>query len=136
MAVELSTISSQWFLREPALFSIYCSHQLRENTGIKCPVRTGKGRIEYNPELLDEYTLESQEQLLRAELIRILLQHPYSRLPAECTRAAATIASDMVISSYYEDMKRLFVSPAKYSLPERMHYEWYASQIWETKKGI
>ena len=136
MAVELSTISSQWFLREPALFSIYCSHRLRENIGIKCPVRAGKGRIEYNPDLLGRYTLKGQEMLLRAELIRILLQHPYNRLPAGCSRAAATVASDMVITSYYEDMKGLFVSPAKYSLPERMHYEWYARQIHESQIGI
>ena len=131
MRDSIRKISYQWFLCEPALFSLYCSHRLTENKEIECPVRAGKGRIEFNPILLEKYNPEQQELLLRAELIRIALQHPYSRLPQACSRTAISMASDMVMTSYYEEMKDLFVTPNQYSLPEKMCYEWYARRIVE-----
>lgn len=133
MRDSIRKISYQWFLCEPALFSLYCSHRLTENKEIECPVRAGKGRIEFNPILLEKYNPEQQELLLRAELIRIALQHPYSRLPQACSRTAISMASDMVMTSYYEEMKDLFVTPNQYSLPEKMCYEWYARRIVENE---
>ena len=41
--------AEQWFLTEPVLFAVYCSHRLTMNANMLCPLRTGKGRIEYNP---------------------------------------------------------------------------------------
>ena len=131
MRDSIKKISYQWFLCEPALFSIYCSHRLTENREIECPVRAGKGRIEYNPTLLEKYNQEQQELLLRAELIRIALQHPYARLPQACSRTAISMASDMVMTSYYEEMIDLFVTPDLLLFPEKMCYEWYARRIVE-----
>ena len=131
MRDSIKKISYQWFLCEPALFSIYCSHRLTENRDIECPVRAGKGRIEFNPILMEKYNPEQQELLLRAELIRIALQHPYSRLPQACSRTAISMASDMVMTSYYEEMKDLFVTPDLLLFPEKMCYEWYARRIAE-----
>ena len=40
--------TEQWFLTEPVFFAVYCSHRLTMNANMLCPLRTGKGRIEYN----------------------------------------------------------------------------------------
>ena len=73
-----------------------------------CEVRSGRGRIEYNPVMLTKHSLKDQEMILRAELIRLLLQHPYSRKPEECSQSAISLASDFVITSYYPEMNLLF----------------------------
>ena len=43
----------QWFLTEPLFFTVYCSHRLTINPNMLCALRSGQGRIEYNPELID-----------------------------------------------------------------------------------
>jgi predicted metal-dependent peptidase len=72
-----------------------------------------------------------QELLFRVELIRILLQHPYARLPEGYSRSAISMGSDMVISSYYDDMRNLVVNPEEYLLPTKKSYEWYVRRIME-----
>ena len=46
------TISERWFLLEPTLFAVYCSHQMSPNKALHCVMRTGQGRIEYNPDIV------------------------------------------------------------------------------------
>ena len=46
-------LAEQWFLSEPAFFAVYCSHRLTMNPNMACAIRTGKGRIEYNPKIID-----------------------------------------------------------------------------------
>lgn len=48
----LDKITQFWFLGEPLLFACFCTHELKENPKLTVPFRTGKMRIEYNPELL------------------------------------------------------------------------------------
>ena len=48
----ITKIAEQWFLTEPALFRIYCGQDLSENRQMKCLVRCGKGKVEYNPDLM------------------------------------------------------------------------------------
>lgn len=45
--------TEQWFLTEPLFFTVYCSHRLTINPNMLCALRSGQGRIEYNPELID-----------------------------------------------------------------------------------
>lgn len=35
-------VVDRWFLYEPLLFNVYCTHKLEENTEMKCFFRTGK----------------------------------------------------------------------------------------------
>lgn len=38
----ISKVVDKWFLYEPLLFNVYCTHKLEENTEMKCFFRTGK----------------------------------------------------------------------------------------------
>ena len=73
---KLSSVIDKWFLYEPLYFDVYCTHKLEENSEMKCEFRTGKRRIEYNPELLQKTSKEEIEQKLKIEITRILLKHP------------------------------------------------------------
>ena len=123
--------TEQWFLTEPLFFTIYCTHRLKMNANMQCALRSGQGRIEYNPEVIDGMKDMELSAMLRVELIRILLQHPYARQPLGCKPIMLHKASDMVISPVYHfgflDMTR----PEEYSLPMGQHYEWYAKRLCE-----
>ena len=123
--------TEQWFLTEPLFFTIYCTHRLKMNATMQCALRSGQGRIEYNPEVIDGMKDMELSAMLRVELIRILLQHPYARQPLGCKPIMLHKASDMVISPVYHfgflDMTR----PEEYGLPIGQHYEWYAKRLCE-----
>lgn len=123
--------TEQWFLTEPLFFTIYCTHRLKMNANMQCALRSGQGRIEYNPEVIDGMKDMELSAMLRVELIRILLQHPYARQPLGCKPIMLHKASDMVISPVYHfgflDMTR----PEEYGLPIGQHYEWYAKRLCE-----
>ena len=74
-------ITEGWFLTEPALFCIFCTHELVENSKMHIPIRTGKGKVEYNQEKLSNLTNSQLEECLRLEMVRIFLKHPYERQP-------------------------------------------------------
>ena len=78
---KISSVVDKWFLYEPLLFNVYCTHKLEPNSDMKCSFRTGKRRIEYNPELIKTLSDKLLYEYLKIEIIRILLKHPYQRLP-------------------------------------------------------
>ena len=78
---RIKKITEYWFLTEPLLFSAFCSHSLLENSALKVPFRTGQRRIEYSPQILSALDEKQIEEYLKVEAIRILLKHPYQRLP-------------------------------------------------------
>jgi len=121
--------AEQWFLTEPVLFSVYCSHRLTMNANMQCPLRSGKGRIEYNPVLIDALRDMDLSELLRVEMIRILLQHPYARQPLGCQPATLKMASDMVIAPAYRLVWTKLTRPEDFGLPTGQHYEWYAMRL-------
>lgn len=96
---RLKNITSSWFYAEPVLFSISCSHVLSENTGMNIPMRSGALRIEYNPELLSKMEDSEIEEYLKVEMYRILLQHPYKRLPHNVRKNILILASDVIIGT-------------------------------------
>ena len=83
MSVEdtISHVVDKWFLYEPLLFNVYCTHRLEKNTEMSCAFRSGKRRIEYNPNLLEGWPEKDIEMGLKIEVTRILLKHPYQRVP-------------------------------------------------------
>ncbi len=112
----ISRIVEEWFLTEPLLFSAWCTHSLAENTRMYCPMRTGKMRIEYNPDILREWSKEAIEERLRFEVIRILLGHPYQRQPYKARKANLGIASDVTLTSTYHSIKTI-------RLPKGLRYD-------------
>ena len=128
----LQAISDHWFLTEPALFALYCHQQLEENARMECPLRCGQGRIEYNPLLLKHKSFDEVEQLVRIELIRLFLKHPYEREPEGCCREAMSIGSNVTIADGYcllHKDKLPLNGPDFYHLPLGQYYEWYAKAI-------
>ena len=121
--------TEQWFLTEPLFFTVYCTHKLTMNPNMLCALRTGKGRIEYNPILIDQIADSVLKDMLKVEIIRILLQHPYVRQPLGCNPMAMHIASDMVIKPAYHLAWLNMASPSDFGLPEGQHYEWYAMRL-------
>ena len=129
-------LSDDWFLREPAFFALYCQQQLEENARMDCALRVGQGKLEYNPLILKHKNYAEFEQLMRIEMIRLFLKHPYEREPEGCSREAMAIGSNITIADGYCLLKKEKLplhDPAYYHLPLGMYYEWYAKEI--SKQG-
>ena len=124
---HVSRMTDIWFLTDPALFGAFCRHKLTANEGMDCPVRVGKGRLEYNPSLIRNMPYEDVERCFRVEMIRTLMLHPYSRKPAGCGDPACTKGSDLAISTCYRIPG--MITPSQCGLPEGQHYEWYAYKL-------
>lgn len=122
-------VYDNWFLSEPALHAMLCTHRVVENTDIACSVRTGSGKIEYNPNILEQMAYPLVEELFRIEVIRILLGHPYMRQPVGVARDVLTVASDITISNYYQFDDIDLDSARKHNLPSDKYYEWYAHEL-------
>lgn len=101
MENRFKNIAERCFLTEPVLFAVYCSHPLVPNPKIKCLMRSGKGIVEYQPEGISELPDEALEELLYIEMIRILLKHPYRKIPKTITSQALTFSSDLVLTQQY-----------------------------------
>lgn len=129
MRDRITTIIEHWFIQEPALFQILCTHELAVNAQMACPIRSGRRRIEYNPEYLREMTDQGLEEALRTEAIRILLKHPYERKPDGCSQQAIAIGSNIVVGDNYKYGAFQIDKPSDYDLPSGMAYEWYSRKI-------
>lgn len=124
---SISRMTDIWFLTEPALFSAFCRHKLVTNSDMECPVRVGKGLLEYNPVSIANMPYEELEMAFRVEMIRALMLHPYSRKPAGCDDQACTKGSDLAISTWYHVPG--MITPSQFGLPEGQYYEWYARRF-------
>ena len=122
-------IIERWFLGEPVLFQAVCTHEIKENARMECAARSGRGTIELNPDFVGNMTDRELEELLKVEVIRILLKHPYERIPDGCSRETASIASDVVLSDNYSFRYLSLASPSDLGLPSGYEYEWYARML-------
>ena len=129
MLERISKITERWFLSEEALFSVFCTHRVAENSGMECHVRVGKGVIEVNPDLCADISDKELEERLRVEVIRILLKHPYERQPDGCSITARALGSNCVIGDSYQLQKVEMEEPADFKLPPKGHFEFYARCI-------
>ena len=124
----ISKVVDRWFLYEPLFFNVYCTHKLEENSEMKCAFRTGKRRIEYNPELLKGSDNKEIEMGLRTEVTRILLKHPYQRVPPYPNRAALTTASDVTIREHCLYNEKLH-DANHYDFVGKLSYEEYYKKL-------
>ena len=131
MKERLNRIIERWFVMEPALFAVTCTHSLVENVQMKCPLRSGKQRIEYNPALLKSFTDQKLEEALKIEAIRIILKHPYERKPDQCSQMAVSIGSNIIISDNYQLICNKIESSGDFQLESGHPYEWYCYRIQE-----
>ena len=131
MKERITRLIQRWFIQEPALFQVLCSHEIAENTNMSCPVRSGKGRVEYNPDFLREMTDLGLEEALRTEAVRILLKHPYERKPDLCSQQAIAIGSNLVVGDNYRYSSFGIEKPSDFELPGGREYEWYSRKIQE-----
>lgn len=94
---RISDIAQRWFLMEPLLFAMYCTHVLTRSRELPIPLRTGNGKIEYNPDLIDAMSESELADRLKVEALRILLKHPYQRQPFRARPEILYLASNMTI---------------------------------------
>lgn len=127
----LTHIIEQWFLTEPALFRIFCIQQLEPNTEMRCPVRCGGGHVQYNPAMITGCRISNAEleEMLRIEMIRLLLKHPYERLPEGCLPESASLGSNMVIDQHCNLKCVKYAKAADFQLPNNECYEWYVNKL-------
>ena len=135
MEKRYSDILEKWFILEPPFFQVLCLHDLKAETQMACPLRSGRKRIEYNPDIVNEMSDEALEEALRAEALRILLKHPYERRPEGCSQKAMGLGSNLVIGDNYAHQRFKIETPKEYGLKGGMNYEWYARQVEEQQEG-
>ena len=125
---RLKNITEFWFLTEPLLFAAYCTHELIANNQIKIPLRTGQRRIEYNPTIIEEISDKQIMEYLKIEVIRIILKHPYQRLPPFPNRKVLTYASNITIADSYKTSV-LLSGVNQWPLPKNLCFEEYYNKI-------
>ena len=131
LSERITRILENWFLQEPALFQVLCAHELVENSSIECPVRCGRMRVEYNPQILEEMSDAGLDEALRTEAVRILLKHPYERRPDQCSDQAIAIGSNITVGDNYKYGSFNIETPKDYELESGKPYEWYSRKIQE-----
>ncbi len=130
----ISKITDSWFLLEPLLFKVFCTHTLIEDPELNIPFRTGKMRIEYNPQIVNNLPPKVAEDYLKFEIIRIILKHPYERQPLNADKTALKFASDITINDTklfdYSDVRTK--TARDFHLEQNLSYEEYYRRV----KGI
>lgn len=131
MKDRVTTILEHFFIQEPAMFQVLCTHEIAENTQMECPIRSGRRRLEYNPAFVNEMSDHALEEALRTEAVRLLLKHPYERKPDGCCQQAIAVGSDIVVGDNYQYGSYRIAKPSDYGLESGQPYEWYSRKIQE-----
>lgn len=129
MQERYTHILERWFITEPPLFSVLCLHELVPNTQMSCPLRSGRKKLEYNPDIVREMSDDGLEEALRAEAVRLLLKHPYERRPEGCSQKAMGLGSNLVVGDNYKHPRFRIETPEDFGLKTGMSYEWYARMV-------
>ena len=129
MEERYTRILEWWFITEPPLFQVLCIHELVTNTQMSCPLRSGRKKLEYNPDIVKELSDHALEEALRAEAVRLLLKHPYERRPDGCSQKAMGLASNLVVGDNYKHPRFRIETPQDMGLKSGMNYEWYARMV-------
>ena len=132
---QLGDILAKWQLTDPLLHRIASSHSFESNNHMSCPVRTGRGRVEYNEKILGRYPGSDIERLLKIEMLRIAMRHPYERRPDFCSGSLMTLASNLVICDNYPEFTDMLPAPSQYGLPVGKSYEWYVMHLYTKYKN-
>ncbi len=107
----ISEIIEEWFLLEPVLFAVSCTHTFEQNDRITFPMRSGRMKVEYCPQEMKGWSKDRISRRLKAELIRILLMHPYQRQPHNATRGGMMLTSEVTIADSYPGLRNILWIP-------------------------
>lgn len=129
MQERYTNILERWFVSEPPLFQVLCIHELVQNTQMSCPLRSGRKKLEYHPDIVREMSDAALEEALRAEAVRLLLKHPYERRPEGCSQKSMGLASNLVIGDNYKHPRLRIETPQDMGLETGRNYEWYARRV-------
>lgn len=129
MQERYTHILERWFITEPPLFSVLCMHELVQNAQMSCPLRSGRKKLEYNPDIVREMSDDGLEEALKAEAVRLLLKHPYERRPEGCSQKAMGLGSNLVVGDNYKHPRFRIETPEDFGLKTGMSYEWYARMV-------
>ena len=125
---RIKTLSQDWFLTEPLLFAVLCTHALKRNDNMGCDMRCGKGVIEYNPDRLEHFNDQQLALRLKAEVVRIILKHPYQRQPYNPRRDVMRLSSDLTLCDNLEGMDTIGLEPPRiFDIPRDQAFEQYYS---------
>ena len=141
--MKQKTLSSQeritkniekWYLLEPLYFLIWMTHDAVVNPFIQT-IRTGNGQIEYNPDFINSLTDDLLNAVLKAEMTRILLKHPYTR--RKDNAKAAYLASNITLKEYVETPLDFPTAEQSFGSKDfnRKHFEFYYNKIMEQAQG-
>lgn len=124
---RIKKIGERWFLTEPLLFAVYCSHVFVENNAIEVPMRTGNMKIEFAPKILDKIADDVLAEYMKIEMFRILLKHPYQRQPPFAAKALLTMASNITIADVYDVSREVKkqMNGTEQKLPSGLCFEEY-----------
>ena len=124
---RIKKIGERWFLTEPLLFAVYCSHVFVENNAIDVPMRTGNMKVEFAPKILDKIADDVLAEYMKIEMFRILLKHPYQRQPSFAAKALLTMASNITIADVYDVSREVKkqMSGTEQKLPGGLCFEEY-----------
>lgn len=124
---RIRKIGERWFLTEPLLFAVYCSHEFVENNSIDVPMRTGNMKVEFSPKILDKIADDVLVEYMKIEMFRILLKHPYQRQPSFAAKALLTMASNVTIADVYDVSRevKMQMSGTELKLPGGLCFEEY-----------
>lgn len=123
----------RWFLAEPLLFAVFCSHEFLENDLLTVPMRTGNRKVEFAPEILERVSDAVLSEFLKVEMFRILLKHPYQRQPPFAVKSLLTRASNVTIADVYEVSRNVKaqMNGAELGLPSGLCFEEYYTLLKE-----
>ncbi|MBO5533713.1 MAG: hypothetical protein J5977_14900 [Fibrobacter sp.] len=130
---RIRKIGERWFLTEPLLFAVFCSHEFRENDLLTVPMRTGNRKVEFAPEILERVSDAVLSEFLKVEMFRILLKHPYQRQPPFAVKSLLTRASNVTIADVYEVSRNVKaqMNDAELGLPSGLCFEEYYTLLKE-----
>jgi predicted metal-dependent peptidase len=124
---RIRKIGERWFLTEPLLFVVFCSHEFCENDSLKVAMRSGNRKIEFAPKILENVPDALLTEFLKVEMFRILLKHPYQRQPPFAVKSLLTRASNVTIADVYDVLQpvKKQMSGTELTLPKGLCFEEY-----------
>jgi len=95
---KIEYVKEHWFLMEPIYFMTICTHKVvihpeEERYAIRC----GAMKLEFGGKRLADISVGKLDELMRVEIVRILLKHPYQRIQPNLVKNL--IASNLVVAS-------------------------------------
>ncbi|MCU0287225.1 MAG: VWA-like domain-containing protein [Acidobacteria bacterium] len=120
----------KWYILEPLFFSAWSLHTVIPSAHVKT-IRSGAGKVEYNPDFLSSLTDSQLYEILCFEAMRIVLKHPYTRkkeIDSLSYRASnITVQEYLKTSLGFEYARDVFGTDAF----DRKHFEFYYDKLIE-----